>query len=153
MASYEFITCKLNDAEWVIDIKGAATTSGTALVNFPAKPTCNDNQLWTMEQSKVLNTNGSGNTYWYFLKNKSTNLVITVNKTSLEADTQKATDNDDQLWEANNADMPDGDGTEYYYLQNKKDGLVITIPEGTKKSGVPLQMAAQNDSENQQWSI
>jgi hypothetical protein len=151
MASYNFMICRLNDNEWVIDIEGASTSSGTPLVNFPQKPNCYDNQLWYQEQSNVLNTNGSGNTYWYFFKNKGTDRVITVNGNSLEAVTQKTTDNDDQLWEMINTDQPTS--PEYYYIQNKKDNLVITIPGSTKKSGVPLQMAALNNNLNQQWFL
>jgi hypothetical protein len=150
MADYLFIFGAANDNEWVIDIQGSSSASGTALDAFPQKPDCNGNQQWAMVQSNV-STSGGG--YYYFLQSKlNTDNVITANGTSVEASKQNSPASDDQLWEMVNPSLLWAtDGLPYYYIQNKKDNNVIAIPEGTKKSNTKLQMSSPSGSPNQQW--
>jgi hypothetical protein len=150
---YVFIFGAVNDNEWVIDIQGSASASGTALVTFPQKPDCNYNQQWEVVQSDVVNPSGSGTTFYYFIKSRLNGKnVITANGTSVEASEQKSPASDDQLWELSDGTVWTTGGGQYSYLQNK-NGNVITIPEGTKKSNTKLQMASLSGGENQQWVL
>jgi hypothetical protein len=153
MAAWVFIGCALNNEEWVIDIKGSSSDSGTSLDAFPQKPDCNDNQQWQLVPSSVVNPNGSGNTYYYFIQSKlNTKNVITANGSSLQASAQKSPPSNDQLWESSFANVTNSDGFEFYYIQSAKDGSAITIPDGTKNSGTLLQLSSLTNSQNQQWT-
>jgi len=152
MADYVFIFGAANDNEWVIDIQGSSSASGTSLDAFPQKPDCNDNQQWDQVPSTIPNPSGSGNTYYYFFQSKlNSKNVITANGTSVEASAQKSPPSDDQLWELAPGGLYTNGGLSYYYIQNKKDNNVIAIPEGTKNSKTKLQMSSWSGSQNQQW--
>jgi len=143
MADYVFIFGATNDNEWVINIQGSSSKSGTPLDVFPQKPDCNDNQQWELVP-------GGGS--YYFIKSKLNGKnVITVNGTSVEASEQKSPASDDQLWELVAGTLWTTAGLQYSYFQNKKDNNVITIPEGTTKSKTKLQMSSWSGSPNQQW--
>jgi hypothetical protein len=150
---YYFIWGAANDNEWVIDIQGASSASGTALDAFPVKPACNDNQQWEVVPSSVVNPGGSGTTVFYFIKSKLNGKnVITANGTSLEASEQKSPASDDQLWQLSDGSLKGGNNVAYTIIQNA-NGNVITIPEGTKKSNTKLQLAPLSGGPNQQWGF
>jgi hypothetical protein len=152
MADYVFIWGAANDNEWVIDIQGSSSASGTPLDGFPQKPDCNDNQQWQVVQSNVINPGGSGQTYYYFIQSKlNSKNVITADGSSVKASAQVSPVSEDQLWEFSSQSTWSEAGSAYFTIQSAKNGNAITIPDGTKKSNTLLQMSPVNDSLNQLW--
>jgi hypothetical protein len=146
MSAFVFIKNRLSGN--VIDIQDASTKSGALLNAFSQKTSENDNQLWEF----VPDAAGSG---YYFIKSKLSGNVIDIEGASakpgtpLDAFLQKATGNDNQLWEF----VPDPAGSGYHFIRSKLAGNVIDIEGASAKPGARLDAfpVKTSGNENQLW--
>jgi hypothetical protein len=124
----------------VIEIPGNSTQPA-ALDAFPPKAhlSLTGPVQLAAEQTWEVLPNPDGPNH-FIIKNPATGNCIEIKDNStargaaLQANTQKAEDNQSQLWDF----IPDPFGSSYCFIQNPQTGYVIEIQDGSTKSGALL---------------